>query len=535
MQFKLFGTNIQIGKSAHVETQVAEVIEETRSMSAPNVPTKVWVERDDDPNGFEYSAQEPAIIDRFYDLLNGYYGAQNYIELFYCLPEVFAPIHEIASRVADANWQLTKDWNDEIDYSNEQFNRLFSEPNPLMSSKQMIYQAVCYEVLTGRQFFFLNKPATLPEEFNSIITWGNLPAPQVIADMKRGVDAYSATEISDFINKYTVPNENGGNRVFDAKNVFPVIHFSLDKPHDFNCSNALIRGAEKPIKNLIPVYEARGVIYVKRGAMGFVVSAKTDADGTQSLSPKEKKEIRREYNNNMGITGSKDPIGVSSAPVEFVRTSMSIEELQPFDETLADAVAIYAVLRVPRHLVPSKDTSTYANAAADMKSFYGNVVQQIANRYAQIFTNGLGVKALRRSIKANFDHVPELQENQKEAADVDKTKTETVISKYEKGIITKNERQAELGYKSLAGGDVYANDPSNQTAMVERLGVGGLTALTAMLSNNTISEDAKKVILVKVFGINEADAAAMVVAKPEPKPGEPGGPPDPNAPKPFNK
>src|SRR6187551_2296249 len=83
-------------------------------------------------NDYEYSGDAPARLDRTIDnLLYGQYGRQNFIQLFYCLPEIFAPINEIASRVADATWQLRKSWNDEVDYNDPDFNRLFTKPNPL--------------------------------------------------------------------------------------------------------------------------------------------------------------------------------------------------------------------------------------------------------------------------------------------------------------------------------------------------------------------------------------------------------------------
>lgn len=77
---------------------------ETRSYE---VPEKVFIEREGE--NYFYSFEEPN--HHFYNLLDGFYSKQNFIELFYTLPEVFAPVHEIARRVADANWQLCKDWN----------------------------------------------------------------------------------------------------------------------------------------------------------------------------------------------------------------------------------------------------------------------------------------------------------------------------------------------------------------------------------------------------------------------------------------
>jgi hypothetical protein len=406
--------------------------------SSENFPEKIFIERDGLYH--EWSTEEPASLHHnLHSLLHGFYGSQNFIELFYSLPEVFAPVHEIAKRVSDANWQLRKEWNDEVDYKDEDFNRLFTKPNPLVSHKDLVYQAVCYEILTGKQLFFFNQPDTLIDEYKSIITWSNLPAHKVTVDLKKNVDPYTATELSDFVNEYRLPIGNGRERKFPVNKVLPICHLSLNSGWDLNDCKSLLLGAEKAIRNLIPVYEARGTIYIKRGALGFLVGNKTDASGHVPLSPKEKAEVLQDFHGTYGITPGKSPVGITRQPLQWVQTAMSIKELEPFNETLADAAAIYAVLRVPPHLIPSKDKSTFANADADMKAFYTNVIIPWAKRYAESWTNYMKLTNYRRYIFPDYSHIEVLQENQKEKADVQKVVTDTKIQQFLNGACSLNE------------------------------------------------------------------------------------------------
>lgn len=406
--------------------------------SGYDVPEKVYITQDGGVFN-EWSTQEPAMLrHNFYDLLYGFYGCQNFIELFYSVPEVFAPVHEIAKRVSDCNWQLCKDWNDQVDYNDQDFNRLFTQPNPMVAFKDFVYQAVCYEILVGKQLFFFNKPDALADEYKSIIGWWNLPAQKVTADLKPNIDPYTATDLNDFINFYQMPL-NGNVRKFDVAKVLPICHLSLNTGFNINDTKSLLLGAEKAIRNLIPVYEARGVIYIKRGALGFLVSRKSDASGNVPLTPKEKQNVNDEVNGRYGLHRRKDTFGVVAEPVDWVQTSMSIEELQPFDETLADATAIYSVLRVPKHLIPSKDQSTYANADADLKSFYSDVIIPWAKRYAEAWTNFMKLKDFRRYINADFSHIDVLQENEKEKADVDKINGEVYLQRWQNGVASLNE------------------------------------------------------------------------------------------------
>lgn len=526
MGFKLFNADHWYPKLSLNANQLEQMVGfETRDIPyAPALvpapmPDKIFVEREGNL-GYEWSEDAPAIVTRLYDILNGFYSAQNYIELFYSVPEVFAPVHEIASRVADATWQLRREWNDEIDYKNKAFNRLFTQPNPFFSFREFVYVSVCYEILTGKQLWYMNKPIDLSGTPDDIVNWFNLPAHLTRVDMKRNVDPYSALTVGDLVNKYIVPGANGRNREFTPDKVLTCRNPNLKDGYNLNECVPLIKGADKPIRNLIPVYEARGVIYIKRGALGFLVSKAKDTSGTIPLSDTEKRELEDEHHKVYGVTGTgKRPFGISSANVDFVRTSMSIEELQPFDETLADALAIYAVLRVPPHLVPNKNKSTFNNADADMKSFYTNVIVPWAAKYALIWTNGMGWTEQRRYIFADYSHIDVLQENKKEKADVDDINTTTFLTQYKEGLITKNELLAALGKEGIGpDGDKYAGDGDNPEPLAMQLGVGSLQALQSIIADQAISDDAKKNILVIVFGIPEADAAKMVIPKPQPQP-----------------
>lgn len=423
------------------------------------VPEKVFIEREFNPlpgggDTWEYSEIEPAQFRGGYDIediLYGAYGRQNFITLFYCLPEIFAPVNEIASRVAEATWQLCSIQNDSIDYKNKAFNRLFEKPNPLMTMKQFVWQSVCYDILTGANFQYLNKPSTLPDEIDSVLSWWNAPTQHVNIEKKKNVDIYSATSIDDFVQSIHVC-EGNNKRIFDIKNVIPFIKFDLQQGNQIDKFKSDLKGAEIAIKNLLPVYEARGVIYVKRGALGFLVSKKSDMSGMVSLTPKEKEEAQKIYQQTYGLSRGKNQVGVTAAPLEYVSTSMSIQELQPFEETLADANVIYKTLRVPKHFVPSKDNSTFNNAESDTRAFYDDVILPYANKYAQAWSEKFAIP--NRYIKADFSHIAVLKSNKKDDASVNKMNGTTWLERWQNGVCTLNEWISSFDGEK-GSGDIY--------------------------------------------------------------------------------
>lgn len=419
------------------------------------VPEKVFIGMDGViPGGqpaYEYSEVPPPGAWSIDDILYGAYGRQNFITLFYCLPEIFAPVNEIASRVAEATWQLCSLQNDSVDYKNKAFNRLFEKPNPLMTMKQFVWQSVCYDILTGANFQYLNKPDVLPNDIDSVLSWYNVPTHKINIDKKKNVDVYSATKFDDFVN--TIHSTEGGNkRFFELHNLIPFIKFDLEQGNQVDKFKSDLKGAEIAIKNLLPVYEARGVIYIKRGALGFLVSKKGDASGLISLTPKEKEEAQRVYDQTYGLHRGKNQVGVTAAPLEYIPTSMSIQELQPFDETLADANVIYKTLRVPKHFVPSKDSSTFNNAESDTKSFYDDVILPYANKYAQAWSEKFAIP--NRYIRADFSHITALKSNKKDDAVVNKTNGGTWLERWSNGVCTLNDWIMSFDGEK-GSGDIY--------------------------------------------------------------------------------
>ena len=420
------------------------------------IPERVFIEREG--AGYDYSEDQPALLrnlngygnNGFGNMFNGsFLGNINYLSLFYSLPEVAGAVHVIADAVADANWKLMMFMNDKAVYTDNNFNRLFTTPNPLNTIRELIYNAVATEILTGKQFFYFNRPSTLQNSYDNILSWFNLPADNVCVEMLKGIDPYSATVLSDYVKEYKC-----GQRIFEAEKVLPIVHLDITASVDLNNTKPMISGAERAIRNLIAVYEARGAIYQKRGSMGMWVSRKSDSSGVIALSPNENKMAREELNATYGLTGNRATVGITSQPLDFIKTSMSIAEMLPFDETLSDAVAIYSVLGIPRSMVPSKDSGTFNNVESDKKSFYTKVIIPWAQKYADNFTQFMQLEKSRRYIKADYSHIGVLQDNLKEKSQVDKTYGDVFLQRWTSGICSLNEWiTATEGEKGI--GNIY--------------------------------------------------------------------------------
>lgn len=387
-----------------------------------------------------FSIIEP---ERYRSLIYGGYAPSNFIELFHCIPEIFAPIHEIASRIANADFQLRKTFNDEIVYKNKEWNKLFETPNPLQHFRELIYEAVVYEYVTGDEFMYFNNPATLSNRFENIVAIWNLPADSVTPVLYDKIKLFSATDIKDIVKSYRLDD----NTEFLPENILHIRSINLSWKDRKLKGKTQLLSADKAIQNLIAVYEARNVIYTKRGALGFIVSRKTDADGTMSLTDSEKTQILNQHHSRHGLGQGQFPVGVADAPIDYIKIGATISELEPFKETLADACAIYGVLGVPDNLIPGADKKSYENFAQADRALFQNVVIPKANMYMQSISNKLGLTEAKLYLHASFDNVESLQENKTEKASWKSKNFDTGLKMFQAGVIKLNELVVESGYE----------------------------------------------------------------------------------------
>ena len=219
-------------------------------------------------------------------------------------------------------------------------------------------------------------------------------------------------------------------------------------------ADSRLLAVKKPIANLIAVYEARNVIYLKRGALGFIVAQKSDETGTVALEPNEKEELRKEFNSKYGFGEGKSPYVITDIPVNFIKTSSSIAEMQPFDETLEDAIKIASVFGIPSVLVPRKDQSTFSNQDTAEKSVYTSVIIPAAKRFCEALTTFLGLEQKDLYLDCDFSDVACLQIGLKESEEVKKLTNERCLSQFNNGLISINDWRSQI-HEDALDGDIF--------------------------------------------------------------------------------
>ena len=257
----------------------------------------------------------------------------NFIELFKTIPEVFWPIDFIAKRISEAHFDLKRVKDDSIVWCDRLgANAIIQQPNPIMTWREIVYQHFVYKLATGNAFFRAAMPDTITADavkFQWCSNYWSLPAHLVQVkpvEYSYGVPMFGIASIEELIKGYTLD--------LGAYSGLTIPYYQIW--HDRDGIPELIRGngylkaesrllaVKKPIANLIAVYEARNVIFLKRGALGFIVAQKADETGTVALEPKEKDELREQINSKYGVGEGQSPWALTDIPVNFVRTNLSI-------------------------------------------------------------------------------------------------------------------------------------------------------------------------------------------------------------------
>lgn len=396
--------------------------------------------------------------------MNRMYGAVSGMTEFFALPEVFFPIDFIASRIAGAHFEIKKNSDDSIVWcanrsrETKEIARLLNKPNWLQSWPEFVYTYFMQKLATGNTFMRGAMNTDIFDSSTEKWKWCKnlwvVPSSIVSIETTRMggiVNMFGCEDIEDVITGYRI---NGTVNVpqwqmFHDRDLYAE---AGDGNADFLWSPSRLAATKRNITILKRVYDARNTIFDKCGALGIITNRSTDETGHVAMDATDKKELVDHYNNTYGPTDGKSPTVITDANVDYLKTGASISELQPFDETLADAIEIAGMFNIPAVLVPRKDQSTFSNQATAEKSVYTSVIIPMCKKFCENLTLFLGLKDYY--ISCNFDDVDCLQTGRKEEQNK-KLVNDRCRQQFLDGLISYNDWRAQI-HESAKEGEMFS-------------------------------------------------------------------------------
>ena len=333
-------------------------------------------------------------------------------ELANTIAEIFIPIDAIAERCANIRYDIINKSTQEIITPTGNLKRLLDSPNPLDKFSDIIYQEVFSKLADGNSYFYTKTAESVvnPTYDNISNIWvlrPNLTKPKLKQVISNPFLMKTIGDIVDYYNTFFFYEHKLQPRYVLHNTALGITQNGTGRSPLFAC--------EKNINNILAVYQARYNVYAKNGNAGILAKAPVGGGGAslqEAIDPITRDTILKDLQDRNGLIGDKNFIGMSSVPLQFIKTLGTIKELEPFDETLENAIKIAGVFGVNKELIPKKDNATFSNQMIAEKSFWQNVVKGTAYDVAKTL-NKVYYLPEEWTFEPNFSGIEALQEDKK--------------------------------------------------------------------------------------------------------------------------
>lgn len=409
---------------------------------------------------YYYSITDPN-LGTLLSAFNGGYSEANMMVLLQSVPELFFPVNAIASRVKNGIYKLIDAKGEEVT-DNKLWNKILQGPNWQYSFSDFIWHAVAYKLVTGNRYGYAYVPSTMKIKHANIQALWLLPSHYVSIKMKLPRPSYLTTlAASDYIDSYTYFGGDIMDQALTPENVVHEIYMKMGDASDIITGKGIspFKAAEYPLSNILAVYSARNVIYVKRGPLGAIVSAAKDAAGTVSFTPTQKRDVIADLTAKYGLGRNQSPFAVTNQPIDYKRFGSTIQELEPFKETEASAAAIAGCIGVPMSLLPKGQDAKFSNLDISERNLYENVIFAEGDDFCQFLTKLGRFEEIGCRVVVSYEHVSALQDDKLKNAQAFSANATAAMNLQKGGYITENELRARIDMEAIEGGDDFAETP----------------------------------------------------------------------------
>lgn len=340
----------------------------------------------------------------------------NCYELANTVAEIFIPIDAISERVSSVGYDIVNKVTQEIIIPTGNLEKKLKSPNPIDTFQDLIYQMMFSKLADGNSYTYTKIADSLvnPNIDNISNIWVLKPNVTVPVLKKEISNPFLMKSMNDLIDFYRT-------FFFIEKDIQPryVLHRTPLGITSTGSGRSPLLACKKNVDNILAVYQARYNVYAKNGNAGIIAKAPVGGGGAslqEAIDPITRDTILKDFENRNGLIGDKNFLALSSVPLQFIKTLGTISELEPFDETLENAIKIAGIYGVNKELIPKKDNATFSNQMIAEKSFWQNVIksacEQIAEDLAIIYylpeewefrPNFAGIEALQEDKKAGLE------------------------------------------------------------------------------------------------------------------------------------
>jgi hypothetical protein len=332
------------------------------------------------------------------------FTTENAFILANSIPELYFPCDFYADRISKLRPYIATPAGREI--ATTELNRFIDNRiNPLFSFSDLLYAYVFSLMSDGNAHNYLTVPSLYKGEVSpsTIERWDVLQPNLVTVEEQSNLSILNISNMNELV-KRVYYNDSGISRGELIRENYYIQNLSSKRRANSRIlTDGLLHKSQQAIDILLSVYSARYNVYANNGAAGYLArkgSNNESLDAALMGMGNKREDIVKDIIERDGLTGKRNIWGISSVPLEFVKTLATISELMPLEETLELSIKIAAPFQIPSGLIPRKDQSTFDNQAENEQSIWENGLLSMADTVAANLTKMFRFK----NAKIMFDY-----------------------------------------------------------------------------------------------------------------------------------
>lgn len=325
-------------------------------------------------------------------------------------PVVNYAINERAKAISNFKFYI-EEKDGTRDYEHPIIKKL-NTPNPLLSGNELLESIIINMSIFGVGNIYVNKFAYLEKAD--------------ILSLRSDRVYYERNKNKDYTFELLKGNKENAKPyyIFNSQKVelnndllLPIYDNGLvENPYEVNSKLISLRYIVSNIQTLL---ESKNTVLSNPGGIGYLTKSKeTDLIST----PLENSQDELKQQHDYGTRTNQKAIRKIDEPLKFERTSPKIDEFKFNDNFKNDALVIFGAFGLPKELFTALiEGSTFENQNEAFKRFLQIEGQNLIDKFCKPISEVYGIE-----IKASCDHLPVFQENEKERAECDKIKSDTL-------------------------------------------------------------------------------------------------------------
>ena len=330
-------------------------------------------------------------------------------ELYIEIPELRAVIEKRASMMS-ANVPCLYDKNGDKVESHWMID-MIKHPNAIQSWSDVVFSIGVQDALYSNTFCYS------PERIGGI---HNLFVPLPANKVKIHLTGKKLKQMDaeDLVDRFTFKYDDHTTERIDWRDM---VYLVTDDGMNIIKPTSRIETLKYPLSNIKAQYHKRNVLLENIGAIGILSAQNNDLGGAIPMTPEEKKKIQKDWYNRQ-----KDEVIITEANVDWKPMSYPTKDLLLFEELTADKLALIDAFGLSYHIFSSDKGSTFTNVRDSIRMVYQDTIIPETQQIYDSIMKQFGLYAEGYYLKADFSHLPVLQDDMESKAITQKIKAETL-------------------------------------------------------------------------------------------------------------